>query len=190
MSSTFVIACQLLLSPFYLTWLALLAGFVEDFQAEQARIEERLDSVVDHPTTGRQHFWLDKYHARILAKLKDRAWRSAQLLELCRMAFIRLNETLFPAGPQPQGIHALLNIFRHAGPTRDLLTQKLVAGANAVMAYVRSQRPFLVLPPPEVGATLDQADLDGTVRSAEVLVVRMHDQLCGPMLPIKEEPEG
>ena len=88
------------------------AGFVDNFQAEQIRVEGRLDSVVDDPTTGRQHFWLDRYHARILATLKDRVWRSAELLELCRAAFIRLNETLFPAGPQPQGIHVLLNIFR------------------------------------------------------------------------------
>ena len=84
----------------------------------------------------------------------------------------------------------MLDLFRHAGPIRELLTQKLVVGANAIMAYVWSQRPFLVLPAPEIGATLNQADLDGTVCSAEVLVERMHDQLCGPMLPIKEEPEG
>ena len=148
-----------------------------------------MDSVVDHPTTGRQHFWLDRYHARILATLKDRVWRSAQLLELCRSAFIRLNETLFPAGPQPQGIHALVEIFRQAGPIRELLTQKLVVGANAAMAYVRSRRPTLVLPPPTIGATLDQRDLDGTVLAAEMLVERMHDQLCGPALHAKDEPE-
>ena len=57
-------------------------GFVDNFQAEQIRVEGRLDSVVDDPTTGRQHFWLDRYHARILATLKDRVWRSAELLDM------------------------------------------------------------------------------------------------------------
>ena len=57
------------------------------------------------------------------------------------------------------------------------------------MAYVRSQRPFLVLPPPAIGATLDQDDLDGTVRSAEILIERTHAQLCGPALHVKDEPE-
>ena len=75
------------------------------------------------------------------------------------------------------------------GPTRELLTQKLVVGANTAMAYVRSRRPTLVLLPPMFGATLAQEDLDGTVLSVEVLVERMHDQLCGPMSSIKEEPE-
>jgi hypothetical protein len=105
------------------------------------------------------------------------------------MAFIRLNETLFPTGPQPQGIRPLLNIFRYAGPVRELLTRKIVVGANAAMAYVRNQRPFLQLPSPAVGATLDQGDLEGTFHSAELLVERTRDQLCGPQLPVKDEPE-
>ena len=83
----------------------------------------------------------------------------------------------------------MLDLFRHAGPIRELLTQKLVVGANAAMAYVRSRRPNLVLPPPAVGATLSQEDLDGTLLSAEILVERCHDQLFGPVLPIKDEPE-
>ena len=148
-----------------------------------------MESAVDHPTTGRQHFWLHRYHARILATLKDRAWRSAELLELCRAAFIRLNETLFPAGPQPQGIRALLNIFRQTNPIRELLSQRLVIGANAAMAYVRSRRPTLVLRPPATELTLDQGDLDDTISAAETLIERTHAQLCGPELPIKEEPE-
>ena len=83
----------------------------------------------------------------------------------------------------------MLDIFRLAGPIRELLTQKLVVGANAAMAYVRSRRPNLVLPSPAVGATLSQGDLDGTLLSAEILVERCHDQLFGPALPIKDEPE-
>ena len=148
-----------------------------------------MDNATDNPTTGRQHFWLDRFRARTLATLKDRAWRSAQLLELCRAALIRINQTLFPTGPKPQGIHALLDLFRHAGPIRELLTQKLVVGANAAMAYVRSRRPNLVLPPPAVGAILSQEDLDGTILSARMLIEQTHDQLFGPVLPIKNEPE-
>ena len=162
---------------------------IYNFQAEKIRVEERLDSVVDDPTTGRQHFSLDRYHARILATLKDRVWRSAELLELCRASFIRLNETLFPSGPQPQGIRALLNIFRQTNPIRELLSQRLVIGANAAMAYVRSRRPRLVLQPPAAGEILDQGDLNDTIRAAETLIECTREQLCGPELPVKDEPE-
>ena len=105
------------------------------------------------------------------------------------MAFIRLNETLFPAGPQPQGIRALLNIFRHTTPIRELLTQRLVIGANAAMAYVRSRKPRLVLPPPAFGEVLARGDLDDTIRAATTLIECTREQLCGPELPIKDEPE-
>ena len=92
-------------------------------------------------------------------------------------------------GPQPQGIHALLERFRQAGPIWGLLTQKLVDGANATMAYVRSQRSDFKLTPPVAGSILSQADLDGTAASARVLVECYHAQLFGPVLPVKDEPE-
>ena len=164
-------------------------GFVDNFQAEKIRVEGRLDSVVDDPTTGCQHFWLDRYHARILATLKDRVWRSAELLELCRAAFIRLNETLFPSGPQPQGIRAVLNIFRQTNPIRELLSQRLVIGANAAMAYMRSRKPRLVLRTPAAKEVLEQKDLDDTIQAAETLIECTREQLCGPELPVKDELE-
>ena len=130
------------------------AGFVQDFQAEQARVDEQLSMATDEPTIGRQHFRLDKHQARILATLQDRVWQSTMLLELCRSAFSRINQTLFSTGPQPQGIHALLGLFRSAGPIRDFITQKLVDGANATMAYIRSKHPHMQLRPPVPGSTL------------------------------------
>jgi len=169
--------------------LAFVAVFVPDFAAEKARVEERLDQAVETATTGRQHFYLDKSRARILATLKDRAWRSALLLESCRSAFIRLNEILFPSGPQPQGIHALLGLFRLAAPIQEVITRRIVLGANAAMAYVRSRRPNLTLSAPPVGSSLSRAHLDGTYDSAKLLVERLHTQLAGPALPIKNEPE-
>ena len=105
------------------------------------------------------------------------------------MAFSRLNEILFPTGPQPHGINALVGLFRLSGPIQEVITQKLVLGANAAMAYVRSRRPNLVLRPPAVGSTLSQANLDGTNLCARLQVERCHDQLLGPAVPIKDEPE-
>ena len=99
MSAILALFAEILTESFPLIPLVCFAGFVADFRAERARVEERLDNVVDNQTTGREHFWLDRFHARTLATLKDRAWRSAQLLELCRAAFICLNEIFFPTGP-------------------------------------------------------------------------------------------
>ena len=152
-------------------------------------MDEQLNNATDEPTTGRQHFRLDKHRARILATLQDRVLRGAMLLELCWSAFSRINQTLFPTGPQPQGIHALLGLFRNTGPIRDFITQKLVDGANATMAYLRSQRPNLQLRPPVHGSSLSQSDLDDRVEHARTLVECYHAQLMGPVLPVKGEPE-
>ena len=111
------------------------------------------------------------------------------LLELCRSAFSRINQMLFPTGPQPQGIHALLELFRSTGSIRGFITKKLVDGANVTMAYIQSQRPNLQLRPPAPGSSLSQSHLDGTFDHARVLVDCYHAQLMGPVLPAKDEPE-
>ena len=114
------------------------AGFVADHHGEEEHVAERLRRATDEPTTGVQHFWLSGYNARTLATLKDRVWRGILLLELCRSAPSRINEVMFPTGPQPQGINALLGIFHGVGPIRNSITERLVMGANATMAYIRS----------------------------------------------------
>ena len=111
------------------------------------------------------------------------------MLELCRSVFIRINETLFPTGPQPQGIHALLGLFHSAGPIRDFITQKILAGANTTVAYVGSQHPQLVLGPPDVGVVLSQQHLDGIVNATRLKVEHYHVQFMGPVFPVKDEPE-
>ena len=78
---------------------ALSSVFVDDSQAEAARVAERLADATWTPVTGPQHFWLDAYHANILANLKDRACRGAILLEPCRATLMRSNHYLFPEGP-------------------------------------------------------------------------------------------
>ena len=62
-------------------------------------------------------------------------------------------------------------------------------GANAKMAYVMSQRPQLVLRPPEGRAVSSQQNMDDTFDSARLIVERYHAQLMGPTLPVKDEPE-
>ena len=56
------------------------------------------------------------------------------------------------------------------------------------MAYIISRRPNLTFHRPEVGTSLLQQDLDGTLDSARLIVERFRDQL-DPVLNVKEEPE-
>ena len=116
------------------------AGFVADHVGEAERVVERLEQQAGDPTNDPQHFWLSGYNARTLATLKDRVWRGIILIEVCRATLSRIHEVMFPTGPHPQGINALLGVFRGLGPIRNFITERLIMGANATMAYIRSQR--------------------------------------------------
>ena len=164
------------------------AVFVHNFKEEGERVNERLDNATDNPISGPQHFWADRYRASQLATLKDRVFRGAILLERCRAAFMRVNHFLFPEGPQPQGIHALVDLFQSATPIREALIRRVVLGANAAMGYIRSQHPTMRFSSPATGSRLEQKFLDGTAASAKMLVDRLHDQLIDSSLPVKDEP--
>ena len=61
-------------------------------------------------------------------------------------------------------------------------------GANATMAYIRSQRRTLTFRPPAPGSSLTQQDMDGTLDLARPIVDRFRDQL-DPVVKVKVEPE-
>ena len=99
---------------------------------------------------------------RVLATLKDRVWRGVTLVERCRATLNRIHEVMFPSDPRVQGINALLECFRGVGPIRNFITERLIMGANATMAYIRSQRPTLTFRPPAPGESLSRQNMDGT----------------------------
>ena len=61
-------------------------------------------------------------------------------------------------------------------------------GANATMAYIRSQHPSLMFRSPTIGSLLSQQDMDGTLDSARLIVERFRDQL-DPVVQVKVGPE-
>jgi hypothetical protein len=165
------------------------AGFVADHVGEKERVAERLEQeAVENPVTGSQHFWQGEYNPRVLATLKDRVWRGVILVERCRATLNRIHEVMFPSDPRVQGINALLECFRGVAPIRNFITERLVMGANATMAYIRSQRPTLTFRAPVPGDSLSQQNMDGTLDSARLIIDRFRDQL-DPIVRVKVEPE-
>jgi len=163
---------------------------VPDFKQEDTRVNRLLGNAVEVPTTGKQHFHLDKVHARTLLTLKDRVWRNAQVLEICRRIFTRLNCALFPSGPQPQGLFPLIDIFRVADSVKESLMQLAILGSNATMAHIRSRKPNFAIRPPATGTLISQSHLIETRSAAEDFIDRCKEQLFGPVLDIKDEPDS
>ena len=165
------------------------ADIVADHVGENRRVAERLEQeAVENPADGPQHFWQGGYNTRTLATLKDRAWRGVILVERCRATLNRIHEVMFPSEPRIQGINALLEYFREVGSIRNFITERLVMGANATMAFCRSRRPTLSFRPPVPGESLSQQDMDDTLESAQRIVNHFRDQL-DPIVRVKAEPE-
>ena len=165
------------------------ADIVADHVGENQRVAEWLEQeAVENPADGPQHFWQGGYNARTLATLKDRAWRGVILVERCRATLNRIHEVMFPSEPRIQGINALLEFFREVGSIRNFITERLVMGANATMAFCRSRRPTLTFRPPVPGESLSQQDMDDTLESAQRIVNHFRDQL-DPIVRVKAEPE-
>jgi hypothetical protein len=164
-----------------------LAAFVPNFEQEDRRVSRLLENAIEDPSNGRQYFLLDKVHARALLTLKDRVWRNAQILEICRRIFASLNRALFPGGPQPQGLFPLIDIFRVSESVKESLMNLAVLGANATMAYIRSRRPKFSLQPPAPGELISQSCLGETYPAAENFISRCRDQFFGPVTEIKNE---
>ena len=61
-------------------------------------------------------------------------------------------------------------------------------GANATMAYIRSQGPTLTFRPPAPGESLSRQNMDGTFDCAQLIIDRFRDQL-DPIARVKVEPE-
>ena len=102
------------------------AGVNPDRKAEETRIVERLDRILDGTASGAQYFWCDRSKARVLATLLDRAWRDVLLLESCRSTLAKVHRAMFPHNEQPQGIPALLTRFRDGNVIQKMMCAELV----------------------------------------------------------------
>ena len=116
-----------------------------DWKAEQSRVDERVEKEAAGDSLEARTFWSNKSKGSVLAKMLDRTWRAALLLEGCRKTLLQINKVYFPHNEQPNGLAALLERFREGKALKEVVHAQLVGGANVALAYVRMHRPHLSL---------------------------------------------
>ena len=159
----------------------LLAGACLDSQAEEARLEEHLNGYAESEGLSTHPFWSDRARGLVLAKLQDRAWQAAILLEVCRSSLARVYQAMFPLNEQPQGLAALVERFREGKAMKRFVREQLICVANVALAFVRSHLPDLDLkkialgpaPVPGGGPVPMQDHYQATRTDALVLVHRV-----------------
>ena len=76
--------------------LGLDADVNSDLTAEQLRVDERVEKEAAGDSPEARHFWSNKSRGSILARMLDRTWRAAVLLEGCRKTIWQINKVYFP----------------------------------------------------------------------------------------------
>ena len=160
-----------------------------DWQAEDARVNERVEREATGTSIEAQQFWVHKQEGRILARMLDRTWRAAIVLEGCRKALAQINKVFFPLDEQPTGLPALSEKFHRAKALKEVVFGQLVAGANVAFAYVRMHRRHVPLDGILGGLPRDSdyAESYAAARRAMEQVMRRTEELVGPLDEPKEE---
>ena len=165
-------------------------GVNPDKRAEEKRIEERLDGIIEGMTCGKQYFWSDRLKARVLALLLDRSWRAVMLLESCRGTLAKVHRAMFPHNEQPQGLPALLTRFRDGEAIQLMLRAQLVGGANMAFAYLRMHWSNFNFEGATNGLP-EKEHYTSTLGWARKVIRQVQDQtkeLIGPLDGTKKEP--
>ena len=170
--------------------LGLDADVNSDWKAKQSRVDERVEKEAAGDSLEARTFWSNKSKGSVLAKMLDRTWRAALLLEGCRKTLLQINKVYFPHNEQPNGLAALLERFREGKALKEIVHAQLVAGANVALAYVRMHRPHLPLNKVLDGlpGADDYADTLAAARQMIQHVQNFSAQLVGPLDVPKDEP--
>ena len=170
--------------------LGLDADVNSDWKVEQSRVDERVDREAADDSLEARQFWSDKSKGSVLARMLDRTWRAALLLEGCRKTLLQVNKVFFPHNEQPNGLAALLERYREGKALKEVVHTQLVGGANVALAYIRMHRPHLPLDKVLDGlpGADDYADTLAAARQMIQQVQSFSEQLVGPLDAPKGEP--
>ena len=170
--------------------LGLDADVNSDWKAEQNRVDERVEREATGDSLEARTFWSNKSEGSVLARMLDRTWRAALLLEGCRKTLLQINKVYFPHDGQPNGLAALLEKFREGKALKEVVHAQLVGGANVALAYIRMHRPHLPLDKVLDGlpGADDYADTLAAARQMIQQVQNFSEQLVGPLDAPKDEP--
>ena len=101
--------------------LGLDADVNSDWKAEQNRVDERVEREATGDSLEARTFWSNKSKGSVLARMLDRTWRAALLLEGCRKTLLQINRVYFPHNEQPTGPAALLEMYREAKALKEVV---------------------------------------------------------------------
>ena len=114
--------------------LGLDADVNSDWKAERSRVDERVEKEAAGDSLEAHTFWSNKSKGSVLARMLDRTWRAALLLEGCRKSLLQIHKVYFPHNEQPNGLAALLERFREGKALKEDLGRSFLLAPSGRLA--------------------------------------------------------
>jgi hypothetical protein len=90
----------------------LLAGAHTNAQAEEDRVNARVDVLMRLALQENIEFRSNEQRCRAIVLFQDRATQGRDLITFCRSALVMVYNAMFPRNPQPEMMEELMNKFR------------------------------------------------------------------------------
>jgi hypothetical protein len=125
--------------------LVALIGSVLDAAAEDQRVLERTNLLVNLSLNHGCLFWASPERTQQIVRFQDRACQVREFLNFCTTTLTLVYKTLFPRNEIPKTLPELLEVFRDAPRIHNFVRAQLTAGARFAMIMINICHPKLDL---------------------------------------------
>ena len=122
-----------------------LIGSVLDAAAEDRRVIERTNLLVNLSLNHGCLFWASPERTQQIVRFQDRACQVRKFLNFCTTTLTLVYKTLFPRNEVPKTLPELLEVFRDAPRIHNFVRAQLTAGARFAMIMINICHPKLDL---------------------------------------------
>lgn len=120
-------------------------GSVLDAAAEDLRVNERTNLLVNLSLNHGSLFWATPERTQQIVRFQDRACQVREFLTFCTTTLTLVFKTLFPRNEVPATLPELLETFRDAPRIHNFVRAQLTAGARFAMIMIYICHPKLDL---------------------------------------------
>ena len=114
-----------------------LPGCRLDVDAEDARVDARVETLVRIAREAGSDFWADENRCRTIVQFQDRATQARDFINFCQSSLKMVYNVMFPRNPQPESFEELKTLFKRTENIHHFVRAQLVGGAKLALAWVR-----------------------------------------------------
>ena len=167
--------------------LSLLTGSVLDSAAEDQRVNERTNLLVNLSLNHGCLFWATPERTQQIVRFQDRACQVRDFLSFCTSTLTLVYRNLFPRNEVPKTLPELLEVFRDAPRIHNFVRAQLTAGARFAMIMINICYPKLDLTKIVAGCLAKKTRRKNDIDSIDAMVAPVAESMIDELLRMDSE---